>query len=436
MGSFAKAERLLARLQALGEVGALPGGGVCRLALSQADGAGRDLVCGWMRAAGLDVIVDGIGNIFGTRPGTQPGPSVMIGSHIDTVATGGIYDGNLGVLAGLEVVEALDDAGIATLKPITVAAFTNEEGARFAPDMLGSLVHVGGLDLGTALDIVSIDGARLGDELAAISYAGTAPLGAIRAAAYLEYHIEQGPVLEAEGTDIGVVEGVQGISWTEVTLSGRSSHAGATPMRLRHDAGLAAARIAAGVGEIVRGIGGDMVGTVGSLKLSPGLVNVIAEKAVLTVDLRHPDEATLRQAEAKLAALIATVAAAETVTASTRTLARFEPVAFDKALVGSVEATARALGLSTRRLYSGAGHDAQMLARTCPAAMIFVPSVDGLSHNVRELTQPGDIANGLDVLATLALDLAGRANAAVVGISRANAATGETTDSNANLKES
>ncbi|MDR3373303.1 MAG: Zn-dependent hydrolase [Ancalomicrobiaceae bacterium] len=415
MGSFAKAERLLARLQALGQVGALPGGGVCRLALTKEDGAGRDLVCSWMRAAGLNVVVDGIGNIFGTRAGTQPGPSVMIGSHIDTVATGGIYDGNLGVLAGLEVVEALNDARIATLSPITVAAFTNEEGARFAPDMLGSLVHVGGLDLGHALDTVSIDGARLGDELTAIGYAGTAPLGAIKAAAYLEYHIEQGPVLEAEAIDIGVVEGVQGISWTEVTLSGRSSHAGATPMRLRQDAGLAAARISAGVAEIVRALGGDMVGTVGSMKLSPGLVNVIAEKAVMTIDLRHPDEATLKVAEAKLADLIASVAAAEKVTAATRVLARFEPVGFDHALVGRVEASAKALGLSTRRLHSGAGHDAQMLARTCPAAMVFVPSVDGLSHNVRELTQPRDIANGLDVLATLALDLAGRANTAMAG---------------------
>jgi N-carbamoyl-L-amino-acid hydrolase len=404
-------DRLVRRLKALGEVGALPGGGVCRLALTREDGKGRDLVVAWMKAAGLSVVVDPVGNIFGTRAGTVAGPSVMIGSHIDTVATGGIYDGNLGVLAGLEVVEALNDAGIATAKPITVAAFTNEEGARFQPDMLGSLVHAGGLDLAAALDTVSIDGKRLGDELTAIGYAGTAPLGGVQAAAYLEYHIEQGPVLEAEGIAIGVVEGVQGISWTEVTLKGRASHAGCTPMRLRQDAGLAAARIAAGVGTLARSIGGDMVGTVGATTLSPNLVNVVAERAVMTVDLRHPDEATLKEAERRLINLVADTAAAEGVSYTTRQLARFAPVAFDAALVGRVEATAAALGLSHRRLYSGAGHDAQMLARTCPAAMIFVPSENGLSHNTAEYTAPADLGNGLAVLGTLALELAGHANA-------------------------
>lgn len=403
-------DRLVSRLKALGDIGALPGGGVSRLALTAADGQGRDLVVSWMRAAGLEVRIDPVGNIFGTRAGTVSGPSVMIGSHIDTVATGGLYDGNLGVLAGLEVIEALNDGQITTQKPVTVAAFTNEEGARFQPDMLGSLVHVGGLPLDEALDTVSIDGARLGDELKAIGYAGTAPLGGIKAAAYLEYHIEQGPVLEADGIEIGVVEGVQGISWTEITLSGRSSHAGATPMRLRHDAGLAAARIAAGVADIARAIGGDMVGTVGSLRLTPDLVNVVAARALMTVDLRHPDEATLQLAERQLRALIDKVVAEEKVTVSTRPLARFEPVAFDKALVSRVEATAKAAGLSTRRMFSGAGHDAQMLARTCPAAMIFVPSQNGLSHNVAEFTAPSDIANGLTVLGRLALELAGHAN--------------------------
>ncbi|TBW40041.1 Zn-dependent hydrolase [Siculibacillus lacustris] len=403
--------RLSARLAALGRVGALDGGGVSRLALTAADGAGRALVVEWMRAAELEVVVDPIGNIFATRPGIEPGPSVMIGSHIDTVATGGLYDGNLGVLAGLEVLAALDDGAIATRRPVTVAVFTNEEGARFQPDMLGSLVHVGGLDLAAALEVRSIDGTRLGDDLERIGFAGTAPLGGVTAAAYLELHIEQGPVLEAEGVEIGVVEGVQGISWTEVTLGGRSSHAGCTPMRLRHDAGLAAARIAAGVGEIARAIGGDMVGTVGSLRLKPDLVNVIAQTAVMTVDLRHPDEATLVEAEGRLAGLVARVAAEERVDAATRSLARFAPVAFDPALVARVEATAARLGHSHRRMPSGAGHDAQMLARVCPAAMIFVPSVDGLSHNVREHTDPADLARGLGVLATLALELAGPVDA-------------------------
>jgi len=401
-------DRLVARLEALGRVGALDGGGVCRLALTKADGQGRDLVVGWMRELGLEVVVDRIGNLFGTRAGSRPGPSVMIGSHIDTVATGGLYDGNLGVLAGLEVIAALNDAGIVTEHPVTVAAFTNEEGARFQPDMLGSLVHVGGLPLEAALATKAVDGAVLGDELAAIGYAGEAPIGGIAAAAYFEYHIEQGPVLEAEAIEIGVVEGVQGISWTELTLTGRSSHAGTTPMRLRRDAGLAAARIAAEVAALAREIGGDLVATVGSVKLTPNLVNVVAARAVITVDLRHPDEATLQAVEARFAEIVDRVAAEEKVEVARRTLARFEPVAFDPALVDRVEAVAKRQGRSTRRMFSGAGHDAQMLARVCPAAMIFVPSVGGLSHNVREFTAPADLGNGLSVLAELVLERAGR----------------------------
>lgn len=402
-------DRLVARLEALGRVGALPGGGVCRLALTAADGAGRDLVVGWMRELGLEVVVDGIGNLFGTRPGRCAGPSVMIDSHIDTVATGGLYDGNLGVLAGLEVVAALNAGGIVTEHPVTVAAFTNEEGARFQPDMLGSLVHVGGLPLDAALATRAVDGAQLCDALAAIGYAGDGPIGAVEALAYFEYHIEQGPVLEAEGVEIGVVEGVQGISWTELTITGRSSHAGTTPMRLRRDAGLAAARIAAEVGAMAREIGGDLVATVGSIKLTPNLVNVVAAGAVITVDIRHPDEAALASAEARFAEIVERIAHEETVEIARRTLARFEPVAFDPALVDRVEAVAQRQGRTTRRLFSGAGHDAQMLARVCPAAMIFVPSVDGLSHNVREFTAPADLGHGLSVLAELVLERAGRA---------------------------
>ncbi|MCE1235880.1 MAG: Zn-dependent hydrolase [Hyphomicrobiales bacterium] len=403
-------DRLVARLEALGRVGALDGGGVCRLALTRADGEGRDLVVAWMKELGLDVAVDRIGNIFGTRPGSRPGPSVMIGSHIDTVATGGLYDGNLGVLAGLEVVAALNDAGIATERPITVAVFTNEEGARFQPDMLGSLVHAGGLDLETALATRAVDGALLADELTAIGYAGGAPIGGIEAQAYFEYHIEQGPVLEVEAIEIGVVEGVQGISWTELTIVGRSSHAGTTPMRLRRDAGLAAARITAEVSAMAREIGGDLVATVGSVKLTPNLVNVVAARAVMTVDLRHPDEATLQAAEARFAEIVERIAAQEKVEVARRVLARFEPVAFDPALIDRVEAVAHGQGRTTRRMFSGAGHDAQMLARVCPAAMIFVPSVDGLSHNIREFTAPTDLGNGLSVLAELVLERAGRAN--------------------------
>lgn len=389
--------RLVARIERLGRIGALEGGGVCRLALTTAEKLGRDHLVEEMQTLGLDVAIDAIGNIFGTRKGRCDGPAVLLGSHIDTVATGGLYDGALGVLAGLEVIATLNDADLVTELPVTVAAFTNEEGARFAPDMLGSLVFVGGLALEEALDIVSIDGRRLGDELAAIGYAGTGH-GPKDIAAYFELHIEQGPILEDEKIGIGTVMGVQGISWTEITLHGCSSHAGTTPIRLRRDAGLAAARIAAGIGAFVREMGGDQVGTVGALTLSPNLVNVVAQKAVMTVDLRNPDEALLKQAEAQLVNLIETISREEAVTFETRTLARFAPVDFAPHLIEQIDETARALGLSTRRLFSGAGHDAQMIARIAPAAMIFVPSVNGISHNITEFTAAADLANGANVL--------------------------------------
>lgn len=394
--------RLTSRVERLGKIGALEGGGVCRLALTPSEKLGRDHLVAEMTALGLDVAIDPIGNIFGTRKGRSEGPAVMLGSHIDTVATGGLYDGALGVLAGLEVIATLNDGNIETDLPVVVAAFTNEEGARFAPDMLGSLVFVGGLPLAEALDVISIDGRRLGDELQAIGYAGT-DQGPEEIAAYIELHIEQGPVLEDEAIAVGTVLGVQGISWTELTIRGRSAHAGTTPIRLRRDAGLAAARIAAGVGAFVRAMGEDQVGTVGAITLTPNLVNVVAEKAVMTIDLRNPDETLLQAAEAKLAALIGQVAGEEMVTIERRTLARFQPVDFAPTLIEQVDDTAKALGLSTRRLFSGAGHDAQMLARIAPAAMIFVPSVNGISHNITEYTGPADLANGANVLLQVTL---------------------------------
>lgn len=394
--------RLVSRIERLGSIGALEGGGVCRLALTPPEKLGRDHLVTEMQALGLDIAIDPVGNIFGTRKGRSEGPAVMLGSHIDTVATGGLYDGALGVLAGLEVIATLNDADIETDLPVVVAAFTNEEGARFAPDMLGSLVFAGGLPLDEALDTISIDGRRLGDELQAIGYVGSGA-GPEKVAAYFELHIEQGPVLEDEAVEIGVVLGVQGISWTELTIRGHSAHAGTTPIRLRRDAGLAAARIAAGVGAFVRSMGGDQVGTVGALTLTPNLVNVVAEKAVMTVDLRNPDEGLLQEAEARLAALTEQVASEEGVTITGRSLARFEPVDFAPALIGQVDAAAKALGLSARRLFSGAGHDAQMLARIAPAAMIFVPSVNGISHNITEYTEPADLANGTNVLLQVTL---------------------------------
>ncbi|MBB4267748.1 M20 family metallo-hydrolase [Roseospira visakhapatnamensis] len=398
--------RLRARLDALGRVGALEGGGVCRLALTPEDKAGRDLVAGWMRELGLHVSIDAIGNIIGVRSGLEDGPPVMTGSHIDTVRTGGLYDGTLGVLAGLEVVAALNDAGVTTRRPLAVGVFTNEEGARFAPDMMGSLVYVGGLALAEALATEGMDGQTVGDALAATGYAGPAPVAAPAVHAFVELHIEQGPVLEEQAIAIGAVEGVQGISWTEVTVEGTSNHAGTTPMRLRRDAGYVATATAAFMRDLARRMGGDQVATVGSLALTPNLINVVPGRARFTLDLRNTDEGLLQETERAAFAEIDRLAAAESCSVTRRSLARFEPVAFDPAMVDRVEAAARARGLSVRRMPSGAGHDAQMMARVCPTGMIFVPSAGGISHNVTEHTDDVHLQAGAAVLLDLLVDLA------------------------------
>jgi len=402
--------RLWARLEALGELGAVhgPNGerGCARLALTDADRDGRDLVVRWMYDLGLAVTIDAIGNVVATRLGTDPAAApVMVGSHIDTVRTGGRFDGNLGVLAGLELIETLAQHGIATHHPISVALFTNEEGARFQPDMLGSLVYVGGMLLEDALDVrAADDGARLGDELGRIGYAGPTPCPAAAAPhAYFELHIEQGPVLEDEGITIGAVTGVQGISWTELTISGQSAHAGTTPMRLRRDPGYVAAAINTGVRALAIEMGCTQVATVGRCDFHPNLVNVVPATVTMTVDLRNTDELLLQQSETVFAALCDQLAAEEGVTIERRTLARFEPVEFDAAMIDLVETTAIRLGHSTRRMPSGAGHDAQMLGRVCPTSMVFVPSTNGLSHNIAEYTAPHEITAGADVLLQVVL---------------------------------
>ncbi len=399
-------DRLLRRIDDLATIGPIEGGGSCRLALTDEDRDGRDLVVAWMTDLGLDISMDGIGNVVGVRPGRTDGPPIMTGSHIDTVRTGGRFDGNLGVLAGLEVIETLEFNGITTEHPFAVAFFTDEEGARFQPDMLGSLVYAGGMGLEEALDVVGIDGTVLGEELDRIGYRGTSPCPGIAPRAFVELHVEQGPVLEADGVTIGAVTGVQGISWTELAITGQSNHAGTTPMHLRHDAGYVAAAIAAHVRQLAIRMGGRQVATVGSLELNPNLVNVIAGSATMTVDLRNTDEALLVEAEADLARFVAEAATAEGVTVAERTLARFQPVAFDDRVVDTVAAVAAELGHSVKRLPSGAGHDAQMMARLCPTGMVFVPSRDGISHNPAEYTEPDDLVAGADVLlgSMLALD--------------------------------
>ena len=399
-------DRLLHRLDQLAQIGAIAGGGVCRLALTDEDKAGRDLVVSWMQELGLTITIDQLGNVVGTRPGLELGPPVITGSHIDTVATGGRYDGNLGVLAGLEVIETLNEQNIQTRYPLAVAFFTNEEGARFHPDMMGSWAFSGGLPTDAALAAVGTDGTTVAANLERIGYAGTVLCGSQPVKAFVELHIEQGPVLEQEGIQIGAVTGVQGMSWQELTLHGVSNHAGTTPISLRHDAGYGASQIAVAARDLALTMGGNQVATVGAIQLKPGLVNVIAKEARITVDLRNTDAALLRQAEAQLAEKIEAIAQKEGLNVTSRSLARFEPVTFDPVMVEQVVQTALALGYSVKRMPSGAGHDAGMIAAIAPTAMIFVPSVNGLSHNVQEYTAPEDLIKGSNVLLQVLLQLA------------------------------
>ncbi len=400
------AKRLLARIDALAEIGAIDGGGVCRMALTEEDRQGRECVLNWMHDLGLEVASDAIGNVVAVRPGRKGGNPVTTGSHLDTVATGGRYDGALGVLAGLEVVETLRDNGIETTHPVAVAFFTNEEGARFAPDMMGSMVQQGHIPLEVALESRDRDGKSVRESLPDVVQTIEKNSGDFRARAFLELHVEQGPVLEREGYSVAAVTGVQGISWSEIAIEGVANHAGTTPMALRSDAAFAAASVATFVRDMARDMGGTQVATVGKVDLTPNLVNVIAKRALMTVDLRNTLEEKLSEAEKRLQTYLEQLSRDEGVKISRRSLARFQPVDFDPAVIDRVVGAAEALDLSVKRMPSGAGHDAQAFAPNCPTGMIFVPSVDGISHNVREYTRPEDIEHGANVLLRVMLQLA------------------------------
>lgn len=402
-------QRLVDSLFELGKYGALEGGGVCRLAATPEDKAGRDVVVARMEALGLDIRIDAIGNVTGIYAGEQDLPMVMMGSHIDTVGTGGLYDGNYGVMAGLEVIATLQDAGIRPLRPLAVTFFTNEEGVRFQPDMMGSVVFAGEYPLEAALGAKDPDGITLDEALQAIGYKGEHKPGEMAVDSYVELHIEQGPVLDKEGTDIGVVTGVQGISWREFILTGVSNHAGTTPMSMRHDAGLVAAKIAVFARSLAHQLGGDQVSTVGHMTFKPNLINVIPNHVVMSVDLRNTDNEALKRAENLLSAYVEKTAQEEGVTVASRSLVRFNPVIFADDIVNAVASEAELQGFSHRRLPSGAGHDAQFMASVCPSGMIFVPCVGGISHNINEHTEPADLIAGGNVLLQVVLKRAQRA---------------------------
>lgn len=398
------AARLIGRLKELGATGRDEAGRLCRLAATDADREGRDLLCSWLRNAGLRIEIDRIGNIHGIwEPEGASGDPVIMGSHIDTVIDAGIYDGCYGVLSGLAVIEAMQQAGMRPSRPLAVVAYTNEEGVRYTPDMMGSLVAVGGLSTDEALAIVGTDGTTLGTELGRIGYAGPREPGFLKPHAYVELHIEQGPVLEAEGRPIGAVENLQGISWQKITITGTANHAGTTPMAMRRDAGVAAGRVLVFLDQLARNTQGA-VATVGTIRFEPNAINVIPSAATFTVDLRNPDEVLLQGQEAALDAFLDGLRS-EGFEVKAERLARFQPVIFAPEIVAAIEASAVERQLVCRRMTSGAGHDAQMIARIAPSAMIFVPSKGGISHNPAEFTADSDLVAGANILLDVARKL-------------------------------
>ncbi|MEX0961168.1 MAG: Zn-dependent hydrolase [Burkholderiales bacterium] len=391
-------QRLWDSLMELAKIGATPKGGVCRLALTDLDRQGRDLVCSWLRGAGCTVTVDAIGNIFGRRPGRNNDlPPVVAGSHIDTQPSGGKFDGNYGVLAALEVVRTLNDHRIETERPFEVAIWTNEEGTRFTPVMMGSGVFSGTFTLDHALEQKDLDGKSVGDELQRIGYAGAEPPGK-PLAAYFEAHIEQGPVLEDEQKTIGVVTGALGLRWYDIAIHGQDSHAGPTPMALRRDALLAAARIIEAVNAIALAYPPHGRGTVGFMQVKPNSRNVVPGEVRLSVDLRHADKAALDSMEAQLRSTCDSIAGRTAVTIDIQCVTDYAPLAFDERLVSGVREATGKLGYSHMDIVSGAGHDACYVARVAPTAMIFVPCEGGISHNEIESATPEDLIGGCNVL--------------------------------------
>jgi N-carbamoyl-L-amino-acid hydrolase len=404
--------RLWNSLMALAKIGATPKGGVCRLALTDLDRQGRDCVVGWLRDAGCAIDVDRVGNIFAIRAGRRSGqPVVLTGSHIDTQPSGGKFDGNFGVLAGLEVIRTLADANVTTESGVGVAIWTNEEGSRFIPVMGGSGAFAGVFPVEQLLAQRDVDGIAFGDALERIGYAGNAPVGGRAVDAYFEAHIEQGPILEREGRTIGVVTGALGQRWYDCVWTGQDAHAGPTPMEARHDALRAAAQLVEAVHALAVRHGPEGRGTVGFVQVKPNSRNVIPGRVAMSVDLRHPDDDALRSMDGELCAAAARIARDVSVECDLRQVDQFPSSRFDSRCVGAVRAATEALGLSCREMPSGAGHDAIYVARVAPTAMIFVPCKDGISHNEIEDARPEHLEAGANVLLHAVLARAGTTDA-------------------------
>ncbi|MBB3141633.1 Zn-dependent hydrolase [Halomonas organivorans] len=400
-------QRLWDSLMEMGEIGGTEKGGCCRLALTDLDKQGRDLFVRWCEEAGCTITVDRMGNIFARRAGQDDSlPPVVMGSHLDTQPTGGKFDGVYGVLAGLEVIRTLNDHGIETRAPIEASVWTNEEGSRFPPAMVSSGVFAGAFDLEYGLSRADLDGKTMGEELARIGYAGSAEVGGRPFKAFFEAHIEQGPILEAEGKRIGVVTDAQGQRWYEITLTGQESHAGPTPMPTRRDALVGAARIVDLVNRIGMEHQPNACATVGLMQVFPNSRNVIPGQVFFTVDFRHPDAEVLARMDQALQEGARRIVEDQRLEMDFEQIWYSPPVPFDRDCVASVRQATESLGLSHREMVSGAGHDACYISRVAPTSMIFVPCEDGISHNEAERAAPADLAAGCDVLFKAVLERA------------------------------
>ncbi len=392
-------DRLWRSLMEMAEIGATEKGGVCRLALTDEDKEGRDLFVRWCEEAGCMVSVDKLGNIFARRPGKDDGkPPIMTGSHLDSQPSGGKFDGAYGVLAGLEVIRSLNDHGIETEAPVEVSVWTNEEGSRFAPSMVGSYTFIGGHDLDFALACADLDGKTMGEELERIGYAGDAPVGGRPIGAFFETHIEQGPILEAEEKTIGVVTGVQGIHWFDASFTGRESHAGPTPMAVRRDSLVGAARVIEGVNRMGHAHQPGACATVGHIQAWPNSRNVIPGRTTMQIDLRHPDATTLDGMGRELETLVRQTAVDLNLEWTFEQVMNSAPAIFDGDCVAAVRGGAERGGYGHMDITSGAGHDACAMSKVAPTAMVFVPCEDGVSHNELESATPDDLAAGCNVL--------------------------------------
>jgi N-carbamoyl-L-amino-acid hydrolase len=390
-------ERLWQSLMELARIGATAKGGVRRLTLTEVDREARDLFARWVREAGLELRVDAIGNMFARRAGADPSAApVAMGSHLDSQPSGGKFDGAYGVMAGLEVLRTLNDAGVGTRAPIEVVSWTNEEGSRFTPVMMGSGVFAGVFPLAHVLGQRDVDNTSVKEALQSINYAGAAP--AQRLDAYFEAHIEQGPVLDDTQTTIGVVQGALGQRWFDCVIVGQDAHAGPTPMELRKDALLAASRVVLEVNRVARAFPDYARGTVGYLQVKPNSRNVVPGEVCMSVEFRNQKDDNLGTMVAALRQSLEAIEAECRVEIELKEVTYFPPCHFDPALVGSVRESARALGYTHRDIVSGAGHDAVYVARVAPTAMIFVPCEGGISHNESESATPGDLAAGCNVL--------------------------------------